>query len=62
MTQIHPPPICYIHCNCITNNNNYISSSINFLIYCSVGEKFKAVVKKIYLKKGQKVLYVWYWV
>ena len=28
-------------------------SSINFLIYCSVGEKFKAVVKKIYFKKGK---------
>ena len=35
--------------------NNYVSSSINFLIYCSVGEKFKAVVKKIYLKRGQKI-------
>merc|ERR1719336_2742033 len=30
------------------------NSSINFLIYCSVGEKFKAVVKKIYLKKGEE--------
>ena len=35
------------------NLNNDYSSSINFLIYCSVGEKFKAVVKKIYLKKGK---------
>ena len=30
-----------------------INSSINFLIYCSVGDKFKAVVRKILLKTGE---------
>ena len=42
--------------NYIPEDYNYslFFSSINFLIYCSVGDKFKSVVRKYFLQIGGK--------
>ena len=41
---------------CLTSANHLllaINASINFLIYCSIGKKFKAVLKRIFLRKDK---------
>ena len=42
---------------CLTSANHLllvINASINFLIYCSIGKRFKSVLKRIFLKKDKE--------
>ena len=39
---------------CLTSANHLlltINASVNFLIYCSIGKKFKSVLKRVFQKE-----------